>query len=127
MKQGDCFFNKAAPRLPSHLWVIVSQPDVDEDNVLIVNLTDVENHHDLSCVLDASDHPGIITKRSCVAYQFAKITSLARLQEALSSGLLYSRDPVPSETLAKIINGAQETDELRGDCRELLRGQFLIT
>lgn len=67
MRQKDCFYNKSAPGVPSHPWVIVSDPIADPDNVLIVNLTDVQNIEDLSCVLDSADAPGFLTKQSAVA------------------------------------------------------------
>jgi hypothetical protein len=126
MKQGDCFFNKNAPGLPSHPWVILSDPDIDSDNVLIVNLTDADEHDDKSCVLDQPDHPGVFTKRSCVAYRFSKVTSVARLKEAKKQGLLIWKKPISRDTLDKILLGAQETDELSNGKRELLRDQSLI-
>jgi hypothetical protein len=126
MKQGDCFFNKEAPKVPSHPWVILSDPDVDPDNVLIVNLTDSKTHDDHSCLLDSSDHPGVITKPSCVAYRFANVTSVSALEQAVASKLLYIKPPVSQQVLRKILNGAQWTDELKNAHRELLRSQFLI-
>ena len=127
MNQADCFFNKPARGVPSHPWVIISDPAIDPDNVLIVNLTDAEGYHDRSCVLDASDHPGVFTKPSCVAYQWAKLTSVAVLETALANGLLFSKSPVSSETLQKILDGAQDTDELKNAHREILREQGLIS
>ncbi len=127
MNQADCFFNKPGRGVPSHLWVIISDPETDPDNVLIVNLTDAEEHHDQSCVLDASDHPGVLTKRSCVAYQWAKLTSVDALETALASGLLYTKPPVSPETLQKILDGARDTDELKNVHREVLREQGFIS
>ena len=127
MKQRDCFFNKSAPGIPSHLWVVLSDPAIDPDNVVIVNLTDSNSHHDHSCLLNASDHSGVFTKPSCIAYQFAKVTSVAVVTQALKQGLLRAKKPVPTAAFQKIINGAQETDELRNAPREILREQLLIS
>ncbi|HET6883356.1 MAG TPA: hypothetical protein VFI31_24615 [Pirellulales bacterium] len=126
MDQGDCFFNKAAPGLPSHPWIILSFPPDDPSNVVIVNLTDAANHDDKSCVLKPSDHPGVITKTSCVNYRDAIITDMATLQHAKKSGLLDLKPPVPDDTLDKIISGAVETDELRNAIRALLRQQGIL-
>jgi hypothetical protein len=38
----------------------------------------------------------------------------------------FARNPVSQETLKKILDGAQETDELKNAYRELLRAQSLI-
>lgn len=126
MDQGDCFFNKPTPSCPSHPWVIVSYPPDDPDNVLIVNLTDIENHHDHSCVLQPEDHPGVFIKKCCIKYEAAKVTSVKLLEQAFAQGLLYLKNPVPPETLDKIIEGAIETDELINAHRMLLRRQGII-
>ena len=125
MQIGDCFVNESAPRLPSHLWIIISDPSCDGENVLIVNVTDATKHHDDSCVLTAAEHDWL-TKESCVAYQFAKVTSVSDLQKALSLGLLHPKTPVSAEVLQRVLLGAYESDELKGAHRELLRSQSLI-
>ncbi|HQU44837.1 MAG TPA: hypothetical protein PK867_18625 [Pirellulales bacterium] len=126
MNLGDCFFNKATQRLPSHPWIILSDPNEDPDNVLIVNLADIENCQDHSCVVGPADHPGVFTKPSCVNYRDAKITSVALLMKARADGLVYAKEAVPVETLDKIIEGAIETDELQNAQRALLRKQQII-
>lgn len=126
MDQGDCFFNKSTPRLPSHPWVIVSYPSDDPENVLIVNLTDANSHHDRSCLLGPDDHPGVFTKPSCVNYRDAQLTSIADLNKALSMGLLFPKPSLPTKTLDKIIDGAVETEELINAHRKLLRDQGII-
>ena len=125
MDIGDCFVNKAAPRLPSHLWIVVSDPSLDADNVLIVNATDISNHDDHSCILTAADHPWL-KKDSCVAYQWAKNTSVASLQQAASLGSLMMQARVSEDVLQRIHLVAQLSDELKGSHRELLRKQSLI-
>ena len=127
MKQADCFFNKAGKDTPSHPWIIISNPEINPDDVLIVNLTDAENHSDRSCVLQISDHPHVFTKPSCVAYCWAKVTSVAALKHLESKGLIFPKAPVCPATLAKILAGAEETDELKNAHRELLRDQSLIS
>lgn len=126
MQQGDCFVNKSAPGLPSHLWIILSDPSINPDDVLIVNYTDANNISDDGCELDAADHPGVITKRTRVYYQAAKVTSLSKLQEADAAGLLIHETPVPPGTLGAILTGASESDELKNAHRLLLQRQGFI-
>ena len=95
--------------------------------MLIVNLTDADSHHDQSCILKPCDQPGVVRKRSCVAYQFAKLTTIADLKKLEQLGLIFRKGVVSRSTLDKIIAGAQETDELKGAHRELLRQQSLIS
>ena len=125
MEQGDFFFNKACPEVPSHPWIILSDPTLNESDVLIVNLTDAAKHHDASCELTSSDHFGI-TKPSRVAYQFAKVTSVEKLQAAFGAGLMFNKSQLSQATLGKVLDGARDTDELKNAHRELLRRQNLI-
>ena len=125
MEIGDCFVNSSARGLPSHLWIVLSDPGCDSDNVLIVNVTDADNHHDHSCILDENDHDWI-TKKSCVAYQFAKVTSIATLEQAQNLGLLHPKIPLRLDVQDRILTGAYLSDELKGAHRELLRSQSLI-
>jgi hypothetical protein len=104
---------------------VISDPSVDGKNVLIVNVTDATKHHDDSCILTSGDHEWL-TKDSCVAYQFAKVTSIAELQRAQTLGLLHPKRPVSHELLERILMGAYVSDELKGAHRELLRSQSLI-
>ena len=127
MEHGDCFFNKEVRGVPSHPWIIISDPTVDANDVLIVNLTDAKNYHDQSCYLGPSDHPSVITKPSCVAYQWAKLTSVAILEQAKAAGFLLMKAPISAATMRKILDGAQETDELKNAHRAVLRSQGLIT
>ena len=126
MNQGDCFFNKAAQGVPSHLWIIISDPTQNADDVVIVNLTDADRYFDQTCVLDVSDHPGVISKKSCVAFQLAKITSTAALNAADKAALLFTRPPVPIATLNKILLAVQTADELRNAPKLVLIQQGFI-
>ncbi len=104
MDIGDCFVNKEAPRLPSHLWIVISDPSLDAGNVLIVNVTDLNNHYDHSCILSPGEHSWL-TKESCVAYQWAKNTCVADLEKAASLGLLTSQPRMSEDALQRILNG----------------------
>jgi len=125
MRPGDCFYNKAVPGIPSHRWVIVSDPEQDQHNVLIVNFTDADDHHDTTCVFTPTDIPWL-TKRTCMAYQFAKLTSIQKLEEAEAKGLLFGHCEVSEEALALIREGVSTSEELKKtDYLELLRSQGL--
>ena len=74
----------------------------------------------------APSHPWIILKRSCAAYQYAKVTSVKQLDFAFSKGLLLSLSHVSEATLKKLLDGARDSDELKNAHRGLLRRQSLI-
>ena len=125
MDIGDCFVNKPGRNTPSHLWIVLSDPNADPDNVLIVNLTDADKHHDDSCIMTNADHAWL-DKESVVAYQWSKITSVVDLANIDGRGLLDHKHPLSSGALQRVLDGAYASDELTGARRELLRRQGLI-
>lgn len=127
MNQGDCFYNKAATNIPSHPWIIISDPGQNVTDVVIVNLTDAEKHFDQTCILDVSDFPGWITKKSAVAFQMAKVTSVAALTAAEKAGLIFNKSQMPAAALNKILAVLPIADELKNNCKMLLIHQGFIT
>jgi len=125
MQAGYAFLNASAQGLPVHLWVIISDPEQDAANVLIVNLTSWKPHHDQSCILREGDHPWIQHK-SCVNYPDAKITSIGVLKELRDKGLITPKAPFSPAVLERIRAGAGESEELKNAHRMLLRQQELI-
>jgi predicted class III extradiol MEMO1 family dioxygenase len=121
---GSVFRNKETRGARRHPWVIVSDPEMDAENVLVVNLTDMNHHHDHSCILREEDNPENIEKPSCVAYQFANVTSIARLVNIEKS--LDRKAYLDEACMEKILAGAADSDELKNSHRELLRRQRLI-
>jgi hypothetical protein len=71
MKAGDTF-RPAENTVDQfiHLWVIISDPEQDPDEVLIVSLTEYHPKKDTACILGPGDHP-FIHKKTCVAYNLA--------------------------------------------------------
>jgi hypothetical protein len=66
MKAGDTLLiDDPGTTLDSHLWIVISDPDVDPEHVVIVNLTSYRADKDQACVLDKGDHP-YLSHRTCV-------------------------------------------------------------
>lgn len=122
MNAGDTF----KWSFSSHLWVVVSDPERNGDEVLIVNLTECRPWQDRSCVLDVGDHP-FITKRTCVFYAKAQVFRNAELDAKLSSGQIVLREPIDQAILARIRAGAAISDRIAFKFRQLLGDQGLLT
>lgn len=127
MNQGDCFFNKATKIVRSHPWVIVSDPNEDSGNVVILNLTDADDWEDKTCVLEPADHPGWLTKNSCVAFSEAKVTSVADLEAAHKAGLIFNKSQMPDAAFDKILQGAQVSEELKNAPKLVLIRQGIVS
>lgn len=101
MNAGDTF--KRAGGM--HLWVVVSDPDKNPDQVAVVNMTDADHNRDHSCVLSPGEHPYVI-KKTCMFYQRCKTITKKDFDVQLSCGAIKLYDPVDSVILQRIRDGA---------------------
>jgi hypothetical protein len=103
MQAGDTFTLKDKS-VDRHLWVIASDPAVDEERVLFVSMTSYDVTKEKVCLLDVGDHP-FITHRTCIAYDFAKVAPLKALVALRDQGHLSMNQPVSTELLERIRQG----------------------
>lgn len=87
---GDCF---VITGYNAHLWMVISDPDADCDNVVIVNVTTFDTYKDKTCVLDPDDHPWI-KHRSCVNFSGARQVSTKQLTALEAGGKLLMEQPL---------------------------------
>jgi hypothetical protein len=126
MKMGDTFIaTRGGLSTDSHLWIIASDPEIDEDRVLIVNLTTASRHHDKSCVFRRGDHP-YIAHDSCINYGGSYIVSVATLHEKLDGGLIERCQTATSAFMQRLWKGAAKSEHLPMDQWKLLVQQELI-
>jgi len=86
---GDTFIKRPTSGIPSHLWIVVSDPALDLEQVLIVNLTTSKPGSDVdpACVVLPGEHP-FVRMESYVIYERANVTSTAHLSKAVGIGML---------------------------------------
>jgi hypothetical protein len=122
MDAGTTFLRADADK---HLWIVLSDPTKDPDNVLLVNLTTLDEHKERACVLNRGDHPWI-RHESCVNYGDSVVTSLAKLNAALVGGALRVQAPMAPEILRKVRNGALDSERMPLDNADILINQGLV-
>jgi hypothetical protein len=87
MNAGDTFrIPQPGTTLDSHLWVVISDPTADEENILIVNFTTSRADSDKACILKPGEHP-FVAHETCVNYAGAKVVSKANLDLLLTKNL----------------------------------------
>lgn len=128
-KIGDAFLSRDR-RINDHLHVVISDPRIDPAQVVIVSVTSYDKfsheiYKDGSCVLDSHDHPWI-RHRTCISYRDGRVVPESVLDAAVANGSLVMEEPVSSDVLARILEGAEQTEELPNKCRTVLAGQGLI-
>ena len=105
-----------------HLWIIVSDPRLFPDCVVIVNLSSSTNKtYDPACALKAGDHP-FITHATFVYYRRAQVVTLQQLSDAVIS----HKASVNAGVLARIREGANKTHMLPRKIKQHLIDQGII-
>ena len=105
MKAGDTFkIPLPGTSLDSHLWVVISDPSLDSERIVIVNFTSKRADSDLACVLQAKEHP-FVHHETVVNYRGAKVVSESDINLLLKSGSLASHAAVSADLLKRIREG----------------------
>ena len=124
MKAGGAFHIQNRD-VDSHLWVVVSDPDRDPERVVMVSMTTYEDYKEDAYLLDAGDHPRV-SRKTCIAYNEARMTTLEHLNALSAKGRLVVRDPVSPEVLKRIRDGASRSRNIKYKFIEILIEQEVI-
>src|SRR3989304_525042 len=110
LKGGDTVFMPKHADATPHLWVILTNPNVD-GLIAIVNITSLNTQPDTTTILQVGDHP-FIRHASVVLYSDARIAPLLPIEQGIkmNSGLFRQLDPCSDELLKKICNGIFVSD-----------------
>jgi hypothetical protein len=123
MKAGDTFrLQGVADR---HTWVILSDPEIDDQRVLLVSFTGYFPGMDPSCIVEVEEF-SILDKRSCIYYADIKEASVTALDQLQGAGKLQRRSPVPPELLERIREGVSLSRDIEVKHIEFLLGQGVI-
>jgi hypothetical protein len=93
--------------LGNHLWIVISAP-TSNGEVALVNLT--THGRSPSCgractLITTGEHP-YVTRESCVYYRAAYLNPLAPLLAAREQGTLRQHEPLSTELLRRVQDGA---------------------
>jgi hypothetical protein len=123
MKAGDTFrLQGVADR---HTWVILSDPEIDDQRVLLVSFTGYYPGMDPSCIVEVEEF-SILEERSCIYYADIKEASVTALDQLQGVGKLQTRSPVPPELLQRIREGVSLSRDIEVKHIEFLLGQGVI-
>jgi hypothetical protein len=122
VKGGDTFI---PAHLDKHLWIILSDPSLDSENVVIVNFTTHTIDEEQHCVVNKGDHP-FVKHKTAVRYRDAKSVTVSQLKKLVQSALIKPNSPLSPTLLKRVRNGAGQSDFLPEGCRQILEAQELI-
>lgn len=124
MKLGDTFLRTDSDK---HLWIVLSDPDIDSGTVLLVNMTTWNITRESACILQRGDHPWVRHK-TCINYDDydTVVTTLADLQNARNAGAIRPQKPLSKAVLKRVLEGAAKSERLSLEKAEILESQGLI-
>jgi hypothetical protein len=125
MKAGTAFVLKDKA-VDDHLWIVLSDPELDAEQVLIVSITSLTPVKEQTCLVVPEDHSWV-RRASCVAYNFARVVSLETLYRFKDAGMLELQDAISPQLLSRIRERSVESTGLKVDHFDILVAQGLVT
>ncbi len=126
MNGGDTFFVQQVGKLyDSHLWMVLSDPALNANQVLIVSLTTWGKDDDPACVLNVGDHP-FVRQKSFIKYTHAKVVTDQQLEEFRARGQIQVQAPLSADVLKRVRDGAAESRFMALGYADILIDQGLI-
>jgi hypothetical protein len=100
-----------------HVWFVVTEPDYDNEVVMVNATTLTEDFPDVTCKLTSQDHPSLIHE-SVIFYGKAKIFNAANFQGSVKSGHFKPRAQASDELMVRIRKGARDSEKTPGEVWE---------
>ncbi|MFP4381618.1 MAG: hypothetical protein ACLFUS_14045 [Candidatus Sumerlaeia bacterium] len=119
---GDTFLIDA---LGSHLFIIISDPQQDPENIVLANFTSWESRKDQSCIVEATEHP-FLSHKSCIYYRERRTLSIKQFEASVKIGAIIPKEAVSPELLNRIHKGASVSPFLPLNSKKILEDQGLI-
>jgi hypothetical protein len=122
MNAGDTFIDG----MYHHLWVVLSDPSVDADNVVIVNFTTHTVDEESSCIVQRGEHP-FVKHKTAVRFSAARVSSVTDLERLRKANLLTPREACSASLLKKLRKGASaDSHLLPEESRQVLDDQGFL-
>lgn len=116
--KGDAFWCEG------HVWIILSDPSQNDGEVLLVNLTTLDDEcPDDECILNETHYAWIKPNHpTAVAFSRFRIWNAPRLSAAIGLKLITAAHPksLPAVTIAKITADAKVSRELSKKAKRML-------
>src|SRR5947207_16009648 len=101
---GDTVMLPKPSHEKEHLWALITAPDPETGDAIMVNLTTQRPHSDTTTIIQPGEHP-FVDRPTVVFYADARIVNVNTLNEALRGGVARQRAPISKELLQRIQNG----------------------
>lgn len=101
---GNTFMLRKPGSDTEHLWALVTDPDPASGEAIMVNLTTLRPHSDMTTILQPGDHP-FVDRPTVVFYADARLVKAAQVDACLASGMGRAHAPLSAGVLRRIQAG----------------------
>ena len=92
-----------------HLWALITAPDPQSGEAIMVNLTTQRPHSDTTTIIQPGEHP-FVDRPTVVFYADARIVDVNNLDAALRQGVAHQHAPLSAKLLQRIQKDLFESD-----------------
>ena len=121
MKQGDAFLWTGVTN-DAHLWIVLSDPARNPDELVIVSVSTWEEGAPEECTFRKGEHPFFRKDLSYVAFHRALLISAREFAKQKREDMV----PLPPELVKRILEGADRTEVMPRKCKRVLQDQGLF-
>lgn len=121
---GDTFL-LANQDINNHLWIIISNPLLDSEQIVTVNFTSWQPYKDQSCIVEVGEHP-FIRNKTCISYIDSKLITATQYDDNLLKSFIIPHSPISENLMARILISAAESHYLSLGHYEILEKQELV-
>jgi hypothetical protein len=87
-----------------HLWALITAPDRESGDAIMVNLTTQRPHSDTTTIIQPGEHP-FVDRPTVVFYADARMVNVNTLDEGVRQNLVHQHDALSKELLQRIQHG----------------------
>lgn len=98
---GDTFILPKPGGAKEHLWALVTAPDPQTGEAIMVNLTTQRPHSDSTTILQPGEHPFVV-RPTVVFYADARLVEVRLLENGLRQGIGRKHERLSAEILHRI-------------------------
>ena len=120
---GDTFLLRPTHNSDPHLWIVLTDPEDNPPQVVVVNLTSLRPGADLTVALNRGDHP-FVRHETVVFFGDARFAEARSLDKAVGVALASRLDAVSVELLQRVQEGLLASDETPRRIKEYCRTRF---
>ena len=116
---GFTFVNQEAPGIPSHLWVVASDPDA-AGRVLLVSISSQRGEIDIEVRFIKGDHP-FISRPSFLRVDKVRVGQAAMVEEGLRKHVIVRSRDATAEMLSRAVQALRASRLVSAEAKALLR------